>query len=301
VVCFRPPMLPILTALAMQPDPAVLRRIFEDALARREQQYGVGDARTAQAARDLGMFLGRQGDARAARTALLEAVRVDEAAFGPAAAQTLADVAELAAVYPPTEAAPLWSRAAESADAKTAARALIALGVAQASAGDHPGASGYYRRALAKQEIATGRDSEPVAVCLNALAPMVEVKDGITLLERAIAIDRRVLGARHPQTATTEANLAGLLVNARRNDEAVRAASDALSIFQETLGPDHPRCAVTAGILAFALESTGQIAQAEKMYRLAVSIDEHAYGAQDPRTAADRQALAEFLRATGRY
>lgn len=301
MVRFRPPMLPaILAALAMQPDGAVLRRIFEDALARREQQYGAADARTAQAARDLGMFLGRQGDARAARAALLEAVRVDEAAFGPAAAQTLADVAELAAVSPPADTALLWSRAAESADAKTAARALIALGEAQASAGDRPGAAAYYRRALAKQEIATGRDSEPVAVCLNALAPMVEVKDGITLLERSLAIDRRVLGARHPQTATTEANLAGLLVNARRNDEAVRAASDALSIFQETLGPDHPRCAVTAGILAFALESTGQIAQAEKMYRLAVSIDEHAYGAQDPRTTADRHALAEFLRATGR-
>lgn len=294
-------MLPaILTAVAMQPDPAALRRIFEEALARREQQYGAADARTAQAARDLGMFLGRQGDARAARTALLEAVHVDEAAFGVAAAQTLADVAELAAVSPPTEAASLWSRAAESADARTAARALIALGETQSSAGDRPGAAGYYRRALTKQEIATGRDSEPVAVCLNALAPVVEVKDGIPLLERALAIDRRVLGARHPQTATTEANLAGLLVNARRNDEAIRAASDALSIFQETLGPDHPRCAVTASILAFALESTGQIAQAEKMYRLAVSIDEHAYGEQDPRTAADRQAMADFLRATGR-
>ncbi len=291
---------PILTALAMQPDPAALRRIFEEALARREQQYGAADARTAQAARDLGMFLWRQGDARVARTALLEAVHVDEAAFGPAAAQTLADVAELAAVSPPTEAAPLWRRAAESSDAKIAARSLIAIGEAQANAGDRPGAAGYYRRALAKQETATGRDSEPVAVCLNALAPMVEVKDGIPLLERALGIDRRVLGARHPQTATTEANLAGLLVNARRNDEAVRAASDALSIFQETLGPDHPRCAVAAGILAFALESTGQIAQAEKMYRLAVSIDEHAYGAQDPRTVADGQALAEFLRATRR-
>ena len=91
------------------------------------------------------MFLGRLGDARAARTALLEAVRVDEAAFGLAAAQTLADVAELAAVSPPTEAAPLWSRAGESADAKTAARALIALGEAQASAGDRPGAAGFYR------------------------------------------------------------------------------------------------------------------------------------------------------------
>src|SRR5579863_4657574 len=176
-------MLPaLLAAFVMQPDPAVLRRLFEEALARREQQYGMSDARTAQAARDLGMFLGRQGDTRAARTALAEAVRVDEAAFGSSAAGTLSDVAELASVSTPAEAAPLWLRAAESADGKTAVRALIALGDARASGGDRPGAAALYRRALTKQETVSGRDSEPVALCLNALAQTVALTEGIPLL-----------------------------------------------------------------------------------------------------------------------
>ncbi|HJZ99665.1 MAG TPA: tetratricopeptide repeat protein, partial [Candidatus Solibacter sp.] len=82
----------LVVALAPQPDPAMLRRLFEEALARRERQYGMEDARTAQAARDLGMFLAREGDAAGARKPLAEAVNIDETAFGPSGAQTLSDV-----------------------------------------------------------------------------------------------------------------------------------------------------------------------------------------------------------------
>jgi tetratricopeptide (TPR) repeat protein len=286
----------LVVALAFQPEPAMLRRLFEEALAQREKQYGASDARTAQAARDLGLFLARQGETNGARAALTEAVRIDETVFGASAPQTLADVADLAGVSPRVEAEPLWLRAAEAADPGMAARAFAASGDLRSQAGDRGGAAGFYRRALAKQEIASGPDSEPVAQRLSALALTVEYKDGIPLLQRALAIDRSKLGVRHPQTATTEANLAGLLVHVGRYEEAIRAAGDALSIFQETLGADHPRCAISASILAFALESTGDRARAERMYRLAVAIDERAYGPDHPQTASDRRALAEFLR-----
>jgi tetratricopeptide (TPR) repeat protein len=287
-------------ALALQPDPAMLRRIFEDALSRREQQLGSADARTAQAARDLGLFLAREGDRPGAQAALAKAVRYDEAVFGPTAGRTLEDVAELAALSAPASAVPLWTRAAAAADDEVAVRALTALGDLRGAAGDRVGAAAFYRRALARQETATGRDSEPVSVRLNALAHVVPPVEGIGLLERALVIDRRALGARHPQTASTEANLAGLLVNAGRHDEAVRDAGEALSIFQETLGPDHPRCAITAMMLATALEAKGQTAQAEKLYRMAVAIDERAYGPRHPQTLADMRTLADFLKAIGK-
>ena len=244
----------ILAAFALQPDPAMLRRIYEEALERSERQYGSTDARMAQAARDLGLFLAREGHAADARRALAEAVRIDEALRAEA---TLADVAELAAVSPPAEAEPLWRRAAESSNARVAARALAALGDARARAGDRTAAAGFYRRALAKEE-AGGKQSEAVALRLNALAHVVEIREGIALLERALAIERRALGARHPETASTAANLAGLLVNAGRNEEAIQAAGPALAVFQETLAPDHPRCAVTATILGFAYAGQGR-------------------------------------------
>src|SRR5215469_16531102 len=94
--------------LAFQPDPAMLRHLFEAALERSRNQNGADDARTAQAARDLGQFLARQGDAAGANGALAEAVRIDGVAFGDSERQTLADVADLATVSAPALAQPLW-------------------------------------------------------------------------------------------------------------------------------------------------------------------------------------------------
>jgi tetratricopeptide (TPR) repeat protein len=290
----------ILAAFALQPDPAMLRRLFEEALQHRRQEYGASDSRTAQAARDLGLLLSRQNDQPAARSALAEAVRIDEEMLGATAAQTLADLADLATVSPPVEAEPLWQRSAGSANARLAARALITLGGLRAAAGDRVGGAVFYRRALAKVETADGKDSARMAIVLSALAQMVELHEGIPLLQRALTINRRALGARHPETATTEANLAGLLLNAGRPNDCVQAIGEALSIFEETLGSDHPRIAQAATILAYGLRAKGDRAGAERNYRRALAIDEKAYGPQHPQTLNDARTLAEFLAEIGK-
>src|ERR1043166_2866478 len=109
----------IVAAFAYQPDPAMLRRLYEDALARREIEFGLQDERTARAARDLGMFLARQGDTRAAQSALVEAVTIDEAAAGPKATVTLEDVAGLGAGAAPGGGGRVWRGAGGGAEAKT--------------------------------------------------------------------------------------------------------------------------------------------------------------------------------------
>ena len=90
----------------------MLRHLYEDALEQRRKEYGVSDSRTAQAARDLGLFLSRQNDQPGARLALAEALQIDERSLGATAAQTPADAADLASVSPPAEAEPLWQRTA---------------------------------------------------------------------------------------------------------------------------------------------------------------------------------------------
>ena len=40
----------VLAAFALQPDPGMLRRLFEEALQQRRQEYGITDSHTAQAA-----------------------------------------------------------------------------------------------------------------------------------------------------------------------------------------------------------------------------------------------------------
>ncbi len=283
----------ILAALALQPDPAVLRGVFEEALARRQEQFGVFDARTAQAARDLGMFLGSQGATAEARNILDQVVRIDEKVFGGEAAQTLADVAELAAMSGPAQAELLWKRASKAASAGVSARAFAELGKLHALEGDRAGAASFYRSALAKDE---PKDGEAAALHLNALAKLTGTAEAIPLLERALAIDRRILGARHAETATTEANLAGLLVDTPRNEEAIRLGSEALAVFRETVGQDHPRTAIAASILGYAYEVKGDRARAERMYRLALAIDERAYGAGHAQTVNDARVLDEFLK-----
>ena len=222
------------TAPAFQPSTAVLQRLYEEALNRRQQEYGGADARTAQAARDLGLFLYRAGDNKpGARRAMADAVRIDEKAFGAAAPQTLEDVATLASVSPLAEAEPLLRRAIESPDATVAGPALTSLAELRKAAGDRAGAAVLLHRALEKAEIADGKDGATVALVLNMLALVVEPKEGVLLLSRALDIDKAALGPGHPQTLRDVRKLASLLRETGRTSEAAQLER------QFKVGPAH--------------------------------------------------------------
>jgi hypothetical protein len=207
-------------ALAFQPDPAALRKLFEDAFSRRVQAYGETDARTAQAARDLGLFLCRSADKISARRAMANVVRLDEKSLGPKAPQTLEDVATLASISPPAEAEPLFRRAAESPDPSIAGPALTSLATMRRAAGDSVSAATLLRRAVEKAEMAEGKDSVTVALVLNVLAQVVTAKEGLRLLQRALAIETQQLGPRNPQTIQDARKLSNLLRAAGQLEEA---------------------------------------------------------------------------------
>jgi tetratricopeptide (TPR) repeat protein len=262
-------MMLILAAAAMflQPSPAMLRQLFEQELVRCRAEHGESDRLTAQAARDVALFLVRQGATADARGALAEAIRLDEEALGPSHPLTLADVAELAAVSPREQAERLWMRAGRSSDALVAARALAALGQFRENAGDRAAAARFYRNSLAKEEAASRRDSPRVAVRLNTLARVVEAEEAIALLERALFINRSKLGPRHHETATIASNLANLLLGAGKWEEAARLSASALSVFEEAFGRESPRVEVPALILAQALRANGKIGAANEVER----------------------------------
>ena len=206
--------------LAFQPDVAALRKLFEDGLARRQREYGDADARTAQAARDLGLFLCRSGDAPSAHRAMSNAVRLDERALGPNAPQTLEDVATLASVSPRAEAEPLLRRAAESPDPIMAGSALTSLAEFRKAAGDAASAAALLRRALEKAD-AVEKDGPTVALILNLLAQVAPQKEAIAMLQRALSIDERKLGRENAQTLQDVRRLAILL---RAGGQAAEAA-----------------------------------------------------------------------------
>jgi tetratricopeptide (TPR) repeat protein len=196
--------------LAFQPDMPAIRKLFEDALSRRQQTYGDSDARTAQAARDLGLFLCRSGDASSARRAMANAVRFDEKALGPSAPQTLEDAATLASVSPPAEAESLLQRAAESPDPVVAGPALTTLAGMRKQAGDAASAAAFLRRAVEKAD-AVDKNGLTVALILKLLAQVAPPKEALPLLRRALAIDQAKLGPADPQTVEDARKLASLL------------------------------------------------------------------------------------------
>ena len=295
--------------LAWQPDPAMLGKLYAEALERNKQQYGASDARTAQAARDLGLFLSKHGAADGARKVLIELVRLDESFLGATGTVTFADVASLASVSPPNAAEPLWRRASQSPDQTVAARAFAALGHLRETAGDQSGAVRFYAEALTREESALQEataieERARLAILMSGVAQVfgqvAEPAQGVAALRRALAIDRSVLGPRHPETGTVQANLAGVLLDANAVNESVPLITEAIPILEETLGDDHPRVAISASILAHGLRSRGDFAGAEKNYRRALAIDERAYGPKHPQTLEDVRTLAEFLRDRGR-
>ena len=295
------PLLLVPLLWARQPDPVALRHIYEDALAKRERAYGSADARTAAAARDLGLYLRQWGDDSASsQQALRKALAIDEQALGKDDPQTMSDAVNLASITSPQEAELLWKRVSESSDNELSSRAFAALGDMREAAGDRTGAKQFFQLALAKQESASGKTSARVAVRLNSLALVSDPPVAIALLDRALAIDRRTWGEKHPETATTEVNLSGELLAGGHVAEAIQIGRSALINFEATLGAAHPRTGAAASTLADALRANKNFAAAEKLYRRALSIDEAAYGPQHPETLGDVRTLADFLRATGR-
>lgn len=290
----------LLLFLAFQPDTAMLRHLYEEKAARVEQQYGPMDARTAGAYRDLGLYLRQASDAPGAREVFKKVLAIDEAQPGGPAPVTIADTANLARVSPPSEAQPLWTRVSAGADPALSSEGFAALGDLRDAAGDKPGAAALFLKALEREEANSGPNSSKVAVRLNSLALVLGPHQAVPLLQRALAIDRKVWGEKHPETATTEVNLSGELLGSGRFAEAVQTGTTALANFEATLGENHPRTAAAASTLADALRAMKQNARAENLYRRALAIDERAYGPSHPETLDDVRNLAEFLRDTGR-
>jgi tetratricopeptide (TPR) repeat protein len=288
--------------LAFQPDRLLLRKLFEDRVARCERDYGANDPRTAQAARDLGFFLKEGGENEQAVAAFSKALRIDQAKFGPDARQSVAGLIALASVSPPGDAETLLRRALKSPsmDSRLAVPALSTLGDLRLAAEDRAGAAACWRLALQHAELVDGKESDAVAKILYSLSGVVSSGEATGLLTRARNIAFRTWGDRHPETATCDVNLANALLKAGRYAEAAEAARQGLAGFESSLGPRHPRVAVALTTLAEALIGQGDRAAAVPLYRRAVEIERLSLGEQNPQTILDARALSALLAPTSR-
>ncbi len=282
------------SAAAFQPDAALLRKVYQDHLTTCEKDFGARDARTAQAARDLGFYLKESGDNKAALAAFAKALSIDQANLGPDAPQTLAGVIALASVSAPREAEGLFRKALTSPgmNSALAVPALSALGDLRFAAKDPAGAAAAWRLALQHSELVNGKESDSVAKILYSLSQVTDAREAVNLLERARDNAVHNFGKVHPETATCEVNLANALLKAGRRDEAAQHAQAGLAAFEASLGPRHPRTAFALTTLA---RSSASKQEAIGLYRRAIEIERQSLGDQDARTQADMRALSGLM------
>ena len=280
-------------AVAFQPDHALLRKVYEDHVARSEREYGPGDTRTAEAARDLGFFLKEAGDTKAAIPAFAKALQIDQAKYGAEARKPLAGMIALASVSGAKDAETLLRRAlaSPSMDSQLAVPALSSMGDLRMAAGDSKAAADYWRLALQHAEAVYGKESDEVEKILYSLARTVDANQSVELLDRALTIARQKYGDRHPETATCDLNLSRALIKSGRQAEAAEKAREAVAAFEASLGIRHPRTAAALSVLAEALLARGDKAAAKPLYQRAWEIDRQALGEGDPRTLSDARAL----------
>jgi tetratricopeptide (TPR) repeat protein len=77
------------------------------------------------------------------------------------------------------------------------------------------------------------------------------------VFEQALAGRERVLGADHPDTLSSQNNLALAYQEAGRVAEAIALFEQTLAAFAAVLGPDHPKTLISRANLASAYREAG--------------------------------------------
>jgi tetratricopeptide (TPR) repeat protein len=147
---------------------------------------------------------------------------------------------------------------------------------------------------------------ERSAELLNRLAeyrlgPLAAYAQARPLLERALIIRERVLGAEHPLTAASLNKLAGLLYAQGDYTGARPLIERAMRITEKVLGAEHPETATSLNNLAALRQDYGDYEQARPLYERALAIREKALGAENPSTAQILNNLGGLLYTQGDY
>jgi len=153
-----------------------------------------------------------------------------------------------------------------------------------------------YKRALAIDEEALGKDQLKVARDLSNLAELYQAQgqyaEAEPLHKRALEIREKVLGPVHPEVAQSLNNLAAVYRDQGRYGAAEPFCKRALEIWEKVLGPVHPEVASSLSTLADLSRAKGRFAEAERLYKRALAMDEEVLGKDHLNVARDVNNLA---------
>jgi hypothetical protein len=152
--------------------------------------------------------------------------------------------------------------------------------------------------ALARKEYASIVSLQSQADVLMAKGRYREAQ---SLLEKILAIRRKVLGEDHSNTASSYNNLATNQDAQGKHALAEVGHRKALAIRLEVLGEDHPDTAESYNNLAANQDAQGKHIQAEEGYRKALAIYRKVLGEDHPLTATSYNNLTHSQHAQGKY
>ncbi len=241
--------------------------ILDESLRLQDQSH---DASRINTLLELGHARTQLGDLRGAETPLQEALRLAETDFG--------------------------ARSLESA------HALWNLGLLRHEQGQYSQAKDLYIRSLAilEQKAAPPTD---ISVVLDDLATVYTREQqwvpAKQTYERALDIDRRVLGDDHPRVASRLANLAFVAQNMGELKHAEALYLDALRRGQRAYGDRHFNTTVFKSNYGLLLQREGRLAEAEPLLRSVLDVRLSLLGADHFMVGYARQSLAMLLHDKG--
>ncbi len=231
----------------------------------------VAPAATGHVLNECAVYLRARGQFRDAKQLYEQALKINEAIYGP--------------------------------DHATVATSVNNLGMVLQDLGDLPGAKDCFERALEIGEAARGPDDPHVAIWLSNLGVAMEdlgdFAGAKTCLERALRVDEAAYGPDHPDVAIRVNNLGNVLQDLGDLAGAEACFERALKIDEAAYGPDHPNVAATVNNLGAVLRALGDLACAKAYFERALKIDETAYGADHPNVATTVSNLGSVLRDLG--
>ncbi len=226
------------------------------------------------------------------------------------------------------EAATFWI-AATGAESDEHATTLNNLGEVYRLLGRYTDAESMFRKAVSIRESLMGRDKLRLASALNNLGTtqLQKFRAGATNgigtsnsvaslgetqraqqqfaeadanLQRALQIKKEILGANHPDVATSINNLAALRQDAGDPAGAEKLYLEALAIREAQSPADRPALASVLNNLGTLHRKTRRMASAEQYISRANQLWEEALGPHHPSLAAGLNNLAELLLTTDR-
>jgi tetratricopeptide (TPR) repeat protein len=179
---------------------------------------------------------------------------------------------------------------------------LTNLGRVLAAMGDYDGALRSHERALRIRERAFGKEHTYVAISLRHIGEVLHARGdyarALSTYERSLSMFSR-FSPGIPNAAGTRWNIAELLHEMGRDQDADKAIVETIVQFEKIRGPKHPDVAQSLALAARIRARLGRRDEALSDARRAIAIDEATGRARSP-LAQDLSSLSEVLLAMGR-